>query len=531
MADLNRVAAINKAIAESPTASKGFVAASSNPTASARASGAYNNPADRPSATATRAEPTDEELGIGKYAGKTPLQPTPQPGQMTPTTPALPSALPSSTSQATPEQIQQVANATKSVQSLSQQIGDQYKTGLANVQAQGAPAPTTQGGAASAIKASLPPQQYDSAYVDQSLEQEPVYAQLLDTFADIMSPPKQTESLVQQYEALRKSSGIDEINTELMNTKRIIEGTEDDIRAEVTAANGFATDSQILALASARNKTLIKNYNVLLDTRQSLTEQINTSIQLAGQDREYAQERMNQQLNIGMKIMEYRDKFKQNAVENYNNIVKSVGYAGLLQATGGDPYQTSLIEKTLGLGVGGLAQLASQPNLDDELRREQIKTEQAQRANIYSQIESRNAPASAKPPTQDQLKVAGYKDRLVESNKIIADIGGKFTGKDSFLAGLLPNFLKSSDRQSFDQAQRNFINAVLRRESGASISPEEFDNAKKQYFPQPGDTQNTVQQKASNRQTVISSFIRESGNAPTSSYVVAPDGQEIEIID
>jgi hypothetical protein len=39
--------------------------------------------------------------------------------------------------------------------------------------------------------------------------------------------------------------------------------------------------------------------------------------------------------------------------------------------------------------------------------------------------------------------------------------------------------------QSQKQAEQNFINAILRKESGAAISPSEYKNAEKQYFPQP----------------------------------------------
>lgn len=38
--------------------------------------------------------------------------------------------------------------------------------------------------------------------------------------------------------------------------------------------------------------------------------------------------------------------------------------------------------------------------------------------------------------------------------------------------------------QQYEQAKTNFVNAVLRRESGAKISDEEFDSAEKQYFVQ-----------------------------------------------
>lgn len=59
------------------------------------------------------------------------------------------------------------------------------------------------------------------------------------------------------------------------------------------------------------------------------------------------------------------------------------------------------------------------------------------------------------------------------------------------------------DFQKFDQARRDFINATLRRESGAVINPDEFKNAERQYFPQPGDTTGVLAQKRANRAEAI----------------------------
>ncbi|QRI63619.1 hypothetical protein JQ506_22945 [Shinella sp. PSBB067] len=55
------------------------------------------------------------------------------------------------------------------------------------------------------------------------------------------------------------------------------------------------------------------------------------------------------------------------------------------------------------------------------------------------------------------------------------------------------------------------MNAQLRRESGAVISDEEFDNANKQYFPQPGDTKEVLRQKAANRKVVSDAMRRDAG--------------------
>ena len=62
-------------------------------------------------------------------------------------------------------------------------------------------------------------------------------------------------------------------------------------------------------------------------------------------------------------------------------------------------------------------------------------------------------------------------------------------------------------------ALRNFINATLRRESGAAIAESEFDSAIKQYFPQLGDDQETQRQRRANRQAVQAGLIAEAGDA------------------
>jgi len=78
--------------------------------------------------------------------------------------------------------------------------------------------------------------------------------------------------------------------------------------------------------------------------------------------------------------------------------------------------------------------------------------------------------------------------------------------------GTLTNWTQSGAQQRAEQAQRNFINAVLRRESGATIQPPEWDNARKQYFQQPDDAPETVAQKEMNRQATIAAMKTESGH-------------------
>lgn len=67
--------------------------------------------------------------------------------------------------------------------------------------------------------------------------------------------------------------------------------------------------------------------------------------------------------------------------------------------------------------------------------------------------------------------------------------------------------------QRAEQAKKAFINAYLRKESGATISPTEFERYDEEFFPQPGDDPDTIEQKNRARQRVIASMEQEAGNA------------------
>jgi hypothetical protein len=89
--------------------------------------------------------------------------------------------------------------------------------------------------------------------------------------------------------------------------------------------------------------------------------------------------------------------------------------------------------------------------------------------------------------------------------KTLADAGTDTSvpGSRAAIVGGAINAASPAKSQQLDQAKRDFINATLRRESGAVISPSEFDNAEKQYFPQIGDSSAVKAQKAANRAVAI----------------------------
>jgi len=69
----------------------------------------------------------------------------------------------------------------------------------------------------------------------------------------------------------------------------------------------------------------------------------------------------------------------------------------------------------------------------------------------------------------------------------------------------------NEDQQKTVQARVNFVTAVLRKESGASISPTEFATAEKNYFPAPGDSSAIIKQKQDARDMAIKGMKIQAG--------------------
>lgn len=144
---------------------------------------------------------------------------------------------------------------------------------------------------------------------------------------------------------------------------------------------------------------------------------------------------------------------------------------------------------------------------------------------------------SAKPLNDTQAKALLFGTRMQEANKTLEGIEGKYspaainakTGAENLpliggLAGMAGNYALSEQDQQAEQAQRDFINAVLRRESGAVISEAEFANAKKQYFPQPNDKTANLEQKSRNRKLAIDGLLAEVPEGRRASITPKPTG-------
>jgi hypothetical protein len=122
--------------------------------------------------------------------------------------------------------------------------------------------------------------------------------------------------------------------------------------------------------------------------------------------------------------------------------------------------------------------------------------------------------------TGEQGTAAGFYQRAVYAN---SKYGTGVPPRDAITQGIvshlptgIANSITGDKRQLSEAYARDFVGATLRKESGAAISPEEYNNQYIRYFPQPGDALDTIAAKARLRDTAIASLRNQAGPAATS---------------
>ena len=153
-------------------------------------------------------------------------------------------------------------------------------------------------------------------------------------------------------------------------------------------------------------------------------------------------------------------------------------------------------------------------------------------------FEFEKSKEGTKPLTETQANAVAFGARALESDRIATNLENKGItniGKvRSFVGGVvgtapfvgekleqtaisafnpLPEALggPSAEQQQTAQARRNFISAVLRKESGAAISPKEYADEEKKYFPEIGDTDANIKQKQEARKLAIKALEAQAG--------------------
>lgn len=250
--------------------------------------------------------------------------------------------------------IQGYTGTAQQNQDLSKKYLDAYNAN------KGKAVPDTGAQATSAIdtyfKENTPETQEDPqrAFFDQYMAMNPIVKMMYDSINQMLSTPATTQTFKQEYDSLLQAQGVPGLQTELMNMKNIMDGTEDDLRTEIEKAGGFATESQVAALSAARNKTLLKQANVIQQQLALKEDYVNQIMQFSKLDRKQVEEDVDRKLGLTGKLADIQDKITTAAKDNYQKVVDKVGYKGLADAFAGDTRGMKMAEQALGLPKGAL---------------------------------------------------------------------------------------------------------------------------------------------------------------------------------
>jgi hypothetical protein len=142
-----------------------------------------------------------------------------------------------------------------------------------------------------------------------------------------------------------------------------------------------------------------------------------------------------------------------------------------------------------------------------------------------------SADAATGKMTEVQAKSTQFANRMEAAERDMGKLQGEGTSivgkalQDApFGLNVAGNYMKSGDRQKFEQARSQFITGLLRQESGAAIGKEEFVRYDREFFPQPGDGPEVVQQKAEARKVAIEAMKKGAGPGYKSPVPTAPIG-------
>lgn len=114
-----------------------------------------------------------------------------------------------------------------------------------------------------------------------------------------------------------------------------------------------------------------------------------------------------------------------------------------------------------------------------------------------------------KPMTEGQSKDAVYSTRAEGSLPLIDSFGDSLTGLEGTVGGtvgqlpVVGNFAKSEGYQKAEQAGQEFLQAILRKDTGAAITSDEMASYGTVYLPRPGDTPELLEQKKVSRRRAL----------------------------
>jgi len=332
-----------------------------------------------------------------------------------------------------------------------------------------------------------------------------------------------------------------------------LESVEDDVRAELKGTG--ATESYIRALISERTKPLMKQVNSLerryaneagdlKALTESATDSFKYSWQLASEERQSAREKAliayknsleatgnktdlvdlgNQKVLIdkatGKVITSFdvskplTDKFEfRTETDNFGNQTTAIfdKQTGKKISGGGEGVSAGGSSYSEAVSYLANAGYETTPAIVKTLAGRTMDEVRA----MYPVKEGMTV--SGKPQTEGQVLATGFAERIGRASNGISNLESYLSSLNpaefyAYSSKYVPNLAKPEKFQKYEQFAREFITAQLRKESGAAISDSEFETARKQYFPQPGDSKSVIDQKRKSREAAYQNMVTATG--------------------
>jgi hypothetical protein len=134
----------------------------------------------------------------------------------------------------------------------------------------------------------------------------------------------------------------------------------------------------------------------------------------------------------------------------------------------------------------------------------------------------------AKPLTEGQSKDMVFVTRAAGALPIVDSLGEKLTSLTEKVGGDVPligNYLKSEEYQQAEQAGREFLAAILRKDTGAAVTDGELATYGATYLPQPGDKPANLAQKKAARARAVKAI--EMGLPPQA--ILSLEGEGVDV--
>lgn len=212
--------------------------------------------------------------------------------------------------------------------------------------------------------------------------------------------------------------------------------------------------------------------------------------------------------------------------------IASAENPALIARTGGQAQATANVDLAMKPRIAGATTAATQaaeaPFVQPRAAAQQAGTIAGQMTPVATPegpvpgiqaVKAAEGAGTPKQMTEKQAAAVLFLGRAVPSHEMVNGLDSKvmtdIAQKGMSSIPIAGNFLTSDETKKFNNAKLNFITAVLRPESGATIQPSEYSDAERLYFPVPGDPPVIIQQKQQAREQEIAGLkLMASGQIP-----------------